>query len=97
MCRDEDPLTGGLPPVEIREQYIVEEAPSHDIPSCFTAWVREEVEVSKGWSSSDFTISNKRRQWSLQIYDTMPQSDDPDHFKTLAETLHRETREECEG
>ncbi|EOO00538.1 hypothetical protein UCRPA7_3957 [Phaeoacremonium minimum UCRPA7] len=64
---------------------------------CFTAWIREEiVEIPKGWTSSDFPISDRRPQWSFQIYDTTPRSDDPDHLRTLAETLHRETREERE-
>ncbi|KAF1922829.1 uncharacterized protein M421DRAFT_10182 [Didymella exigua CBS 183.55] len=87
--------TGGLPPIKIREQYLVEEVSSHGNTPCYTAWVREEiVRVPQGWSASDFTIATQRPQWSLQIYDTTPQAADQDHLKTLAETLHRETREE---
>ncbi|KAF1951798.1 hypothetical protein CC80DRAFT_538548 [Byssothecium circinans] len=90
--------TGGLPPVKTREQYVVEDAPNHNSTPCFTAWAREEiVEIPEGWSSSDFPISHKRPQWSFQIYDTTPQSDNPEHLKTLAETLHKETREEREA
>lgn len=91
------PSTGGLPPVKTREQYAVEEAPSQNSTPCFTAWVREEiVEIPAGWSASDFEIFDKRPEWSLQIYDTTPQSDNPEHLKALAEALHRETREERE-
>ncbi|KAF2688148.1 hypothetical protein K458DRAFT_385718 [Lentithecium fluviatile CBS 122367] len=80
------PSTGGLPPFKIREQYVVEEAPSHDSTPCFSAW---------GWSSTDFSISDKGPKWSIQIYDTMLKSDNASHLKTLAEALHRETREEA--
>ncbi|KAI1873525.1 hypothetical protein JX265_005147 [Neoarthrinium moseri] len=91
------PSTGGLPPVQIREQYVVEEAPSHDGTSCFTAWIRDEIiKIPQGWAASDFSISDKRPPWSFQLYDTTSQSDNPDHLKILAETLHRETREERE-
>jgi hypothetical protein len=87
--------TGGLPPIKIREQYLVEEAASHDSTPCYTAWVREEiVQVPYGWSASDFDVANQHPQWSLQIYDTTPQAADPDRLKTLAETLHKETRKE---
>jgi hypothetical protein len=87
--------TGGLPPIKVREQYVVEGAPSHDNTCCFTAWTRQEiVEVPHGWAASDFTLSDTRPYWSLQIYDTTPQSDKPEHLKSLAETLHRETSEE---
>lgn len=98
MSRDHlerSPSTGGLPPVKIREQYIVEQVPSHDSTPCYTAWVRKEiVQVPQGWTTSDFNITNERPQWSVQIYDTTPQSADTNHLKTLAETLHEETREE---
>jgi hypothetical protein len=87
--------TGGKPPIEIREQYLVEETSSHDGTPCYTAWVREEiVKVPQGWSTSDFTMGTKRPQRSFQIYDTTPQAADPNHLKTLAETFHKETRKE---
>jgi hypothetical protein len=88
--------TGGLPPVQIREHYVVEEVPSHDSTPCYTAWVRQEiVKVPQGWSASDFgSIPNERPSRSFQVYDTRPQAVDPDHLKSLAETLHRETHEE---
>ncbi|KAJ4308971.1 hypothetical protein N0V94_009138 [Neodidymelliopsis sp. IMI 364377] len=87
--------TGGLPPIKICEQYVIEEAPSHDGTPCYTAWVREEiVQVPHGWSASDFDIANKRPQWSLQIYDTTSQAVNPDHLKSLVETFHKETRKE---
>jgi len=87
--------TGGKPPIKIREHYVVEEASSHDSTPCYTAWVREEIlQVPQGWSASDFNVANERPQLSLQIYDTTPQAADPDRLKTLAETLHKETREE---
>ncbi|KAI0377078.1 hypothetical protein F5Y04DRAFT_264993 [Hypomontagnella monticulosa] len=89
--------TGGLPPVKTRERYVVEEAPSHDGTPGFTAWVRREiVEVPKGWSQSDFGFEDERPEWTLQIYDTTPGSDNPDHLKALAEKLFRELREERE-
>jgi hypothetical protein len=90
--------TGGLPPIKIREQYVIEEAPSHDNICCFTAWIRKEiVKIPEGWSHSDYPDYGNRTEWSIQIYDTTPQSDNPNHLKALAETLHRETREEREG
>ncbi|KAH6633125.1 hypothetical protein C7974DRAFT_423532 [Boeremia exigua] len=86
--------TGGVPPIQTRDQYLVEEVSSHDGTSCYTVWVREEiVKVPQGWSASDFTIADKRPHSSLQIYDTTPNAADPDHLKNLAEKLHKETRE----
>jgi hypothetical protein len=86
---------GGLPPIKIREHYLVEEVSSHDNTPCYTAWVREEiVQVPQGWSASDFDIANERPQRSVQIYDTTPQAADLDHLKTLAKTFHKETRKE---
>jgi hypothetical protein len=90
--------TGGLPPIKIREQYVVEQVLSHDSTPCYTAWVRQEiVQVPQGWSVSGFDIANQRPSWSFQIYDTMSQAADPDRLKSLAERLHRKTREELEG
>ena len=90
--------TGGKPPVQIREEYIIEEAPSHDGTPCFTAWIKPGiVEVPQGWSASDFPVADERPQWSLQIYDTTPQSDDAEHLRSLARALHQETREERES
>ncbi|KAF2445313.1 hypothetical protein P171DRAFT_432008 [Karstenula rhodostoma CBS 690.94] len=89
--------TGGLPPIKIHEEYLVEEALSYDSTCCYTAWVREEiVQVPEGWSASDFNIANERPQWSIQIYDTTLQAADPGHLKTLAKTFHEETRTERE-
>ncbi|KAF2644054.1 hypothetical protein P280DRAFT_537718 [Massarina eburnea CBS 473.64] len=91
------PLTGGLPLTKFRHHYIVEEAPSHDSTLCFTACIREDVvKIPEGWSS-DFIIPNRRPQWSIQIYDTTPQSGNPEHLITLAEMLHSETREDREA
>lgn len=87
--------TGGLPPVQIRQHSVVEEAPSHDGTPCFTAWLRDEiVKVPQGWLASDFSMDNTIPKLSLQIYDTTPGSNNPDHLKTLAETLHKDTRQE---
>ncbi|KAI0505764.1 hypothetical protein F5B22DRAFT_626705 [Xylaria bambusicola] len=84
--------TGGLPPIKIIGHYIVEEAPSHDNTPCITAWVRDEIiQVPDRWEVSDFRINDKRPMWSIQIYATTPQSDNRDHLRALAETLHRET------
>lgn len=89
------PSTGGLPPIKIREQYVVEEISCSDNTPCYTAWVRKEmVQVPQGWSASDFHIASERPQLSFQIYDTTPQAVDRGHLKRLAETLHKETREE---
>ncbi|KZM26589.1 uncharacterized protein EKO05_0005373 [Ascochyta rabiei] len=85
--------TGGLPPIRVREQCVVEKVPSHHDPGvpCYTAWMREEIEkVPEGWSASDFTIANKRPQRSFQIYDTTPQAANPDHLQTLAEEFQTE-------
>ena len=85
--------TGGLPPIEVREQCIVEKAPSHHDPSvpCYTAWMRDEiVKVPEGWLASDFTLANERPQRSLQIYDTTPQAANPDHLQTLAKEFQTE-------
>lgn len=90
--------TGGLPPIKLREHYVVEKASSHDSTPCYTAWVRDEiVQVPRGWSASDFTIQDEHPQMSIQIYDTRPQAANPEHLKTLAETFHKETREEREA
>ena len=92
------PSTGGLPPIQIREHHLVEHVSSHDNTPCYTAWVRQEiVKVPQGWSAEDFGIPHERPQWSLQIYDTTPRAADPAHLKTLAETFHKETREEREA
>lgn len=87
-----------MPPLKCRLHYVVEEAPSHDGTPCFTAWVRAVIaKVPKGWCSSDFRIDDERPEWSIQIYDTTPGSDNSDHLKSLAKTLHEETWEEREG
>lgn len=79
--------TGGLPPIRVNEQCVVEKVPSYydlSIP-CYTAWIREEiVKVPEGWSASDFTIANERPQRSFQIYDTTPQAANLDHLQALA-------------
>ncbi|KAI9149623.1 hypothetical protein HJFPF1_11678 [Paramyrothecium foliicola] len=92
------PSTGGLPPIKCRAHYVVEEAPSHDNTPCFTAWMRDEiVNVPQGWSTSDFSIRDRPPPWSIQIYDTTPHADNPSHLKDLAESIHRETREQREA
>lgn len=81
------PSTGGLPPIKVHEQCVVEQVPSYHDPStpCYTAWIREEiVKVPEGWSASDFTIANERPQRSIQIYNTTPQAANPDRLQTLA-------------
>ncbi|KAH8896707.1 hypothetical protein GQ53DRAFT_743323 [Thozetella sp. PMI_491] len=91
------PSTGGKPPIRIRENYVVEEVSSHDSTPCFTAWIRKEIiKIPEGWSLSDYADLGLRPEWSVQIYDITSQSDNLEHLKTLAETLHRETREERE-
>jgi hypothetical protein len=96
--RPRRPSTGGKPPVRIREHYVIEEAPSHDDTPCFTAWICVEiVKIPNGYCSSDYTDGNKRPEWSIQIYDTTPGSDYPEHLRGLAEKLHRHTREEREA
>lgn len=88
--------TGGLPPVKIREIYVVEEAPSHDETPCYTAWIKVELlsEIPQGFSASDFSNINNYSRWSIPIYDTTPASDSPEYLSALAEALHRETIEE---
>ena len=80
--------TGGLPPIQVREECVVEEGPSyHDASvSCYTAWIREEiVKVPEGWCASDFAIANERPQRSFQIYDTTPRAaEDLERLENLA-------------
>ena len=80
--------TGGLPPIRVHSQCIVEKAPSHHSPStpCYTAWIREEImKVPDGWCASDFAIANERPQRSFQIYDTTPRAaEDLERLENLA-------------
>ncbi|KAI1272737.1 hypothetical protein F5Y07DRAFT_403103 [Xylaria sp. FL0933] len=91
--------TGGKPPIRYQLRYVVEDAPSHDDQTpCVTAWRQAvNVRIHEGWSASDYSIEDTRPQWSIQIYDTTPQSNDRVYLKVLAEMLHRETREEREA
>lgn len=85
--------TGGLPPIRVREQCVVEKVPSHHDPSvpCYTAWMREEiVKVPEGWLASNFTIANERPQRSFQIYDTRPQAVNSIYLQTLAKEFQTE-------
>ncbi|KAI1352292.1 hypothetical protein F5Y01DRAFT_280462 [Xylaria sp. FL0043] len=87
--------TGGKLPIRYQLSYVVEDAPSHDDQTpCVTAWLQAvNVRIHEGWSASDYMIEDTRPEWSIQIYDTTPQSDDRVYLKVLAEALHRETRE----
>lgn len=85
--------TGGLPPIRVHEECVVEKAPSYHDPSipCYSAWIREEiVKVPEGWLASDFTIANKRPQRSFQIYNTTSQAANLDRLQTLAREFQTE-------
>lgn len=90
--------TGGKAPRKALLRYVIEEVPGHDNTPCFTAWQRaerlpipEEYARSPLDSDSDDDTGHTRPQVSLQIYDTTPLSDNPDHLKTLVERVHKET------
>ncbi|KAI3325507.1 hypothetical protein HD806DRAFT_449648 [Xylariaceae sp. AK1471] len=89
------PSTGGLPPIKMREEHVIEQVPSHHNTPCFTAWTREViVKVPEGWSAGDFEISDKRPDWGVQVYDTSPGADDLERLRCLAERLFRESGED---
>lgn len=90
--------TGGLPPVKIREQTLIDQPPTHTPTPCFSAWVRQEIiRIPPGWSASDYNFPTQRPTYAFHIYATTPRASDPQYLETLAETLYKETREERSG
>ncbi|KAJ8114684.1 hypothetical protein OPT61_g3502 [Boeremia exigua] len=89
--------TGGLPPIRITEQCIVDRAPSHHDPrvTCHTAWNRQSIlTVPSGWSASDFSIADTPSTRSFQIYVTTPQAADSEYVRALAREFQDEL---CRG
>lgn len=85
--------TGGLPPICITEQCVVERAPSHHDPSvpCYTAWMRQEIlKAPAGWSASNFSIVDTPSERSFQIYITTPQAANIDYVQALAREFQEE-------
>lgn len=85
--------TGGLPPICVTEQCVVERAPSHHDPSvpCYTAWMRQEIlKVPAGWSASNFSIADTPSERSFQIYITTPQAANIDYVQALAREFQEE-------
>ncbi|KAJ4990211.1 hypothetical protein SVAN01_04302 [Stagonosporopsis vannaccii] len=85
--------TGGLPPIRVTEQCVVEGAPSHHDPSivCYTAWMRQEIlKVPVGWSASNFSIADTPSKRSFQIYVTTPQAANLHYVQALAREFQEE-------
>lgn len=68
---------------------MVQEPLSHDGTPCFSAW--EDCKAVEKRHAK--WVSNGRPKYSIQIYDTTPNSNDPQHIKALAEHLHKATLE----
>ncbi|KAI8283800.1 hypothetical protein K4K59_007639 [Colletotrichum sp. SAR11_240] len=86
--RPRRPSTGGKAPTKIRVRLAIEEAPSHDGTPCFSIWrYLDRSHLPEKWPPVTPPASQRPRR-ALQIYDTTPGSDDPDHLKALAETLY---------
>ncbi|MBE3050256.1 hypothetical protein IMZ48_48720 [Candidatus Bathyarchaeota archaeon] len=66
---------------------VVEEAPSHDGTPCFSAW-QDDKPVDERYTEF---VSHGRPKYSIQIYDTTPNSRDPQHVKAVAEEIHKAT------
>lgn len=94
--------TGGKPPVKIEERYIIEEAPSRGGLPCATAWFRHEIvefgsKIHEGWSLSDYDYDRGSPPWSIQVYDTSEDAGHVEHLILVAETLHKQTRDDREN
>ncbi|KAK2013423.1 hypothetical protein LZ32DRAFT_691127 [Colletotrichum eremochloae] len=85
--------TGGQAPVRVNEEYVVEQIPSHDGKPFFTAWVRRWYpKPPDDFTPEELNQDSVRPSRSIQFYDITTGSDDHNHLKALAESLHRDTR-----
>jgi hypothetical protein len=67
---------------------VIEEAPTHDGTPCFTAWQAYWERDDQGCQYLD---TRSRPLFSIQIYDTTPNSRDKQHLRALAEHIHKST------